>query len=135
MAEAGLIKLRDPKLSLFAALVKAGYSESTARKPGANGLTAQRCIDEAWKLHPEVKPRQLLAKTRKLLDRRINQALAADDMNDVSLMQLAQLAEKNYSDQTGPGGGVGDARSFAARCRWVTDLFAEMKKQGLEPVD
>ncbi len=135
MAEAGLAKLKDPKLSLFAALVAAGYSETTARCPGANGLSAIRCIEEAWKLHPEAKPRQLLAKTRKLLNRRLDSALASDTLSDVSLIQLASLAEKNYAGQAAGGGDLGDARSFAARCRWVTDLFAEMKKQGLEPVD
>ncbi len=135
MAEAGLAKLRDPSLSQFQALVKAGYSESTARNPGRNQLSVNRCIEEAWKLSPEAKPRHLLAKTRKLVARRLDSALANHDMNDVSLIQLAALAEKNYSDTSRPGDGVGDARSFAARCRWVTDLFAEMKKQGLEPVE
>ena len=84
---------------------------------------------------PDAKPRHILEKVRKLVNRRLDGALGGGVLNDVSLIQLAALAEKNYSDTTRSGNGVGDARSFAARCRWVTDLFAEMKKQGLEPVD
>ena len=116
-------------LSFKQALMKAGYSEQTARCSKANGLSAKRCVELALKDGRETLPATLRASARELLQKKLDAAM--DDPESVSLTSAAratEVVEKVYghSDE----GIESDARSFADRLKWLTAVGRELQSRG-----
>ena len=114
------------------ALIQAGYSEQTARCPKANGLSAKRCAELALKDGKEALPATLRVSARKLFQKKLDAGL--DNLDTVSLTAAARAAEtvEKVYGHSGEDGVKEDARSFADRLEWVTDLFAEMRRRGID---
>jgi len=116
-------------LSFKQALIKAGYSEQTARCPTANDLSAKRCIELALKDGKETLPATLRASARELFQKKLDAGL--DDPDTVSLTAAARAAatvEKVYShtdENKEPG-----ARSFADRLKWLTEVGRVLQSRG-----
>lgn len=121
-------------LSFKQALIKAGYSEQTARCSKANGLSVKRCIELALKDGKGTLPAALRSSARELLQKKLDAGL--DDPDTVSLTAAARAAEtveKVYS-HSDEGSVQQDARSFADRLKWVVALGDEMRRRGMDPV-
>ena len=78
-------------LSFKEALIRAGYSEQTARCPKANGLSAKRCAELALQDGQETLPAALRGSARELLQKKLGSAL--DDPETVSLTAAARAVE------------------------------------------
>ena len=116
-------------LSHKQALIKAGYSEQTARCSKANKLSAKRCIELALKDGKETLPAALRASARELFQKKLDAGL--DDPDTVSLTAAARAAETvekvySHSDENKEPG----ARSFAERLKWLQDLTAALNRRG-----
>lgn len=88
-AKAGRLLLTGEATSQRQALLAAGYSESVARKPGQNALSADRCISEALKAEPELEASNL----HKLSARALHDKLKAVKLSDVNLVAVAKVYE------------------------------------------
>ena len=53
--------------SVKQALIKAGYAQSTASKPAANGLSASHCLEAAAKEYPDAVPSKLVHLARRAM--------------------------------------------------------------------
>ena len=114
-------------LSLKQALIKAGYSEQTARCPAANGLSAKRCIELALKDGKETLPATLRASARELLQKKLDAAM--DDPESVSLTSAAratEVVEKVYGHSEER---IEPARTFAERLKWMQDVTAALNRR------
>ncbi len=87
-AMAGIYALQGEG-SMYRCAVKAGFSRSTARRLLANGITAERCIEEAAKLDPELGPAKLLEGGR----RRLAEQIAFMDPRTVPLRDVVRMFE------------------------------------------
>ena len=133
MADAGILRIKNPKWSMQRCLETAGYSAATARCQKRNQLTATQCIEEAWKREPTAAPRDLLQKARKLLNKRLDVSLT-QDLADVKLTEVARLVdtvERSYG--ASELDVASDARGFAARLKWLQTVAAELQTRD-EPV-
>jgi len=119
-------------LSFKQALIRAGYSEQTARCPKANGLSAKRCAELALRDGKEALPAALRSSARELLQKKLGSAL--DDPETVSLTAAARAVETvervyGHVDE----GSAPDARSFVDRLEWLTALSEELQSRGIAP--
>ena len=113
-------------LSHKQALIRAGYSEQTARCSKANGLSAKRCIELALKEDKRALPATLRVSARKLFQKKLDAGL--DDPDTVSLTAAARAAETvekvySHSDENKDL----NARSFADRLKWSSPGFAHTR--------
>ena len=134
-AHAGLLKLANPDWPMRKCLEEAGFSKYTAKQLKANNLTVATCVAEAWKLEPDGHPRTLLEKTRKLLEKRLDLALAQGGQG-VSMSELTRLLAVSEAHHGGGDGGPGTGdtpRQFAGRMQWVMDLSSELQRRGMLP--
>ena len=62
------------------ALRDAGYAPSTAKKPTKNGLTPEKLLTQAKRLDPTVDSEQIIARARRVLDKKLAQLEGSDEM-------------------------------------------------------
>ena len=123
-ALAGLNYLKG--MSAAQAIEHAGFAPSTAKKPASNGLTANRCIDEAVKVWPEVNPSTLVAKARRAFGNKLQDVIDGKAKN-VRLGELARavdVAERHYG---GDSGTIDDARRFGTRLAWLCEVLSSAR--------
>ncbi len=114
-------------LSFKRALMKAGYSESTARCPQLNGLNAKQCVELALKDGKETLPATLRASARELLQKKLDAAM--DDPESVSLTSAAratEVVEKVYGHSEER---IEPARTFAERLKWMQGVTAVLNRR------
>ena len=108
----------------------AGYSELTARTPGKNNLTARALIAEAWSIEPATNPHELIRKTRRLLEKKLDVGLASPDaVSTGELTRLLSVCEASYGSEDTKR--KESPREFADRMQWVVGLGRELEKRGL----
>ena len=113
------------------ALIRAGYSEQTARCSKANKLSAKRCIELALKDGQQTLPAALRGSARELLQKKLDSAL--DKPDTVSLTAAAratEIVEKAYGGRDDQHGKT-TARDFTARLEWLVQVSRELKRRGL----
>ncbi len=136
MARAGCFVLQG--MSLKRALIRAGYSESTARKPRRNGLTAERCLIEASKLDKSADPRTLLRESRALAIRQVKALAALPDSRLVDgdpariIPRILETAERWHGD-TPDDPESRSRRDFTRRAADVLELVSELQRRGMMP--
>lgn len=130
MALAGL-HLMDGKTQKQA-LMQAGYAESTARRPTANNLTAQRCIQAAAEVFPEADPSHLVQQARralgKKLDQLVNDPKYCSEQRPGEVARIVEVVEKAHGHRVDGGGKDLDPRTFAERVVWLQQLKLELDK-------
>ena len=119
-------------VSFKQALIRAGYSEQTARCPKANGLSAKRCAELALQDGQQTLPATLRLSARELFQKKLDAGL--DDPETVSLTAAARAVETvekvyGHSDENREP----DARSFADRLRWLHTVAQELQARGIGP--
>ena len=121
------------------ALIKAGFAESTAAKPKANGLTADRCIPGALAVEGVEGSQKLIQATRRAYLHKLERISRSDkSIDDIRLGELARALdtiEKYHGAGVGDAAVLDDVRSFADRLRWLKALAVEMKDDTASPVD
>ena len=113
-------------LSLKQALIKAGYSEQTARCPKANGISAELCVSAAIKQDRGAIPATIRASARKLL----LDAIQSADPKKTSLAAIARTAEtvERWYGHTGDSDSL-PPRPFLKRLKWVMELDRLIKEE------
>ena len=136
-ALAGKYILENPSCTLKEALMRAGYAETTALKPTANGLTADRCLAELKKLAPHVDPATAVEDGLATLQMKLAQCTYDEDsLRKANLGQLARCVEvlnRWYGDRipkTPDNGG-----DFIDKVEWLANIVGEIKAREAKVVD
>ena len=109
-------------LSFKQALIRAGYSDQTARCPKANGLSAKRCVELALQEGKEALPTTLRTSARKLLAQRIDKALERPEGESLTACARAvETVEKVFAGAEEPKRQIAP-RSFEDRMEFVLNL-------------
>ena len=115
-------------LSLKQALIKAGYSEQTARCPAANDLSAEACIEMALQSDKKVNPATLTESVKKLLLKRILDA----DAKKESLSGIArtlEILEKWYGDRRPRPHHMDEPAEFVDKVEWLRGVLGEIERR------
>ena len=102
------------------ALVKAGYSPNTARRPTANGLAAERCVAEAKKLDPDADPSTIAKRARKALGQALSDPAKLSKARIGELARTMEVTERYFG---GERDGKVDARTAGERVAWLQELM------------
>lgn len=123
-------------LSTGAALRKAGYAESTSRKPTGNNLTAEHCLRELSALDPSADPMTMLSEARRAGLRAVRALLSLpadqvlDGKNVGAVTKLWETAEKYHGRGAQAPQGAAVAVSFAERAVELAMLIDELRSRG-----
>jgi hypothetical protein len=117
------------------ALIRAGYSQQTARCPKANGLSAKRCVEMALQEGKEALPATLRQSTRKLLARRVEQALERPEGESLTACARAlEAVERVFAGSDEPRGDTAP-RSLQERTQFIVNLaLVLISRTGEDPV-
>ncbi len=133
-ARAGLFVLQG--MSLKQALLKAGYSEHTARAPKAHGLTAERCLLESSKLDKSSDPGTMLEAARRLGLRQVrawldkSDAQLTDKVGALAIPRLVETIER-YHGSVDVRAIERESRSFVDRAFTMKAVIEELDKRGM----
>ena len=101
------------------ALVKAGFSPSTARTPKASGLHAVACVEEAKKLDPDADPSTIALRARKALGQALSDPAKLKKARIGELARTMEVTERYFG---GDYGDKVDARTAGERLAWLKEL-------------
>ena len=125
-------------LSAKKALTSAGFSPSTAANPNYNGVGPDRCISAAVETFPEVNTANLVQKTRRALNAKLDclfdkQGQPTDQLRKANLSHLARFSEVIEKNYGATGDSIDDGRAFGARLAWLAEVSREMRERGMDP--
>ena len=121
-------------LSLKKALIKAGYSENTARTPGQHGLSAKVCIELALQEDRETTPATLVESSRELLKRRLEVALENPRRESLTAVsRTIEAVERSYRGAQDPSGSSPGPRTYADRLVFIAGLVCVQIQPGEGP--
>jgi len=116
-------------LSLKQALIKAGYSEQTARCPGSHGLSAEECFDSLKESEGKALPATIREDTRKLLQKAVRRA---DPVKTslASIARTAEIVERWYGEgrRMAPDYSK-DAGEFVDKVEWLQGVLDELAQR------
>ena len=136
-ALAGKYILENPSCVLKEALVRAGYTETTASNPARNNLTADHCLAELRKLAPHVDPATAVEDGLATLQMKLAQCTYDEEsLRKANLGQLARCVEvlnRWYGDRIPKTPEIGG--DFVDKVEWLAGIVAEIRSRGARTVD
>ncbi len=124
-AQAGLAMMEGGTQK--AALMGAGYSESTAQCPTGNGINAERCYEAVAEVYPEVAPVELLHSARLLFKKKLAMLHASDKKLDQckvgEVAKCLDIVEKHHSERQPARGSARDAGERLAYLAEVLESY------------
>jgi hypothetical protein len=129
-ARAGRFIYENPEKPLKDALIHAGYSPMTARKPKHAGLDAQRCLEAAERADLIPSAATLRDQARHVLKLKLGRLV--EDRKQLDGARLSEIAraldvtERAYSGSTSP---ADDARGFVDRLEFIAAVQRELVKR------
>ena len=116
------------------ALIKAGYSPSTARCPERNNLNVEQCLKELQKLDPAPDTKEILQSARRVFSRKLLELHDDTKLSKTRIGEIAKVVDvaEKYHGATA-NHGTGTARGFVDRLQWLADVADELRKRGALP--
>jgi len=117
------------------ALTSAGFSPFTANTPRKNNLHAEPCIAAAVEVFPQVNPANLIEKTRRLMEKRLDRALevGGKELDRIRLGEIARMVDVSEKVYGSHGDSIDDGRAYGERLAWLIQVSQIMKERGLTP--